>query len=138
MAIPHRGHRASPSAERVSVRRFACLVTVGVLIHTLMGAIAGEKTTFLYKEVLHLTASQLTVLNLVLGAAYTSHLAGFVAEHWTDLCTRLWRDRRAGRAAAAAHLVDRGYASSSRRGGTTDYGSVGRACRPPPQGTPSE
>jgi MFS family permease len=91
MSILPNGRPASPSADRASVLRLACLVTASVLIHTLMSAIVGEKTTFLYKEVLQLTASQITVLNLVLGLP--TYLQPFVGA-WTEIIPWLGYHRR--------------------------------------------
>ncbi len=78
-------------ADRASVLRLGCLVAASVILHTLMGAIVGEKTSFLYKEVLNLTASQITVLNLVLNLP--TYLQPFVGA-WTEIVPWLGYHRR--------------------------------------------
>jgi MFS family permease len=91
MSIAQNVPPAQDSANRASVLRLGCLVAASVLIHTLMSAIVGEKTSFLYKEVLHLTASQITVLNLMLGLP--TYVQPFVGA-WTEIIPWLGYHRR--------------------------------------------
>lgn len=66
---------------RSPVVQFALLLTAGAIVGTIIGAITGEKTTFLYKEQLGLSASQLAGLSILLGIpSYIQPFAGA----WTD------------------------------------------------------
>lgn len=55
------------STDRVRILRLACLVAATVVLRTILIALVGEKTQFLYKDTLHLSASEITVLNLAVG-----------------------------------------------------------------------
>jgi hypothetical protein len=77
--------------DRQAVMRLGCLVAVSVLLNTLIGALVGEKTVFLYKETLHLSASDITVLNLLLGIP--RYLQPFLGA-WTEIVPWLGFHRR--------------------------------------------
>lgn len=64
------------------VTRFALLLALSTIVGTIMGAVTGEKTTFLYKEQLGLSASQLAAFGIILGIpSYIQPFAGA----WTDI-----------------------------------------------------
>ncbi|HLK57080.1 MAG TPA: MFS transporter [Chthonomonadaceae bacterium] len=78
-------------ADRSDVLRLCLLVTASVLLNTLIGAIVGEKTSFLYKDVLQLTPTQTTELKLLLGLpAYVQPFVGA----WTEIIPWLGYHRR--------------------------------------------
>jgi MFS family permease len=71
--------------------RFAVMIVLKLILVTFLGAVTGEKTTFLYKEVLHLSASQLSMFAIVLGIpAYIQPFVG----GWTDIFPLLGYHRR--------------------------------------------
>lgn len=73
--------RASGGPWTPSVR-FALMIGLHAVMATFLGAVTGEKTTFLYKEQLHLSASQLAALAILLGIpAYIQPFVG----GWTDV-----------------------------------------------------
>ena len=79
------------SSDRASVVRLGCMIAVSVILRVLIGALVGEKTVFLYKETLHLTASEITVLHLLLGLpAYVQPFIGA----WTEIIPWLGYHRR--------------------------------------------
>jgi MFS family permease len=62
--------------------RFGLMIALHAALATFLGAVTGEKTTFLYKEQLHLSASQLAALAILLGIP--SYIQPFVGG-WTDV-----------------------------------------------------
>ncbi|MCW3051798.1 MAG: folate/biopterin transporter [Chthonomonadales bacterium] len=91
MSIAQTSRPAHLSADSASVLRLGCLVAASVIINTLIGAIVGEKTSFLYKETLGLAASQRTVLNLLLGLP--TYVQPFLGA-WTEIIPWLGYHRR--------------------------------------------
>ena len=70
------------SAGWTPVTQFAILLAVSAIVGTVIGAVTGEKTTFLFKEQLHLSASQLAAFGIILGIpSYIQPFAGA----WTDI-----------------------------------------------------
>jgi MFS family permease len=68
--------------DRNPFLRVALLVALSVLLGAITGAVRGEKTQFLLKEELHLTATGTATLGLLLGIP--AYLQPFVGA-WTDL-----------------------------------------------------
>jgi hypothetical protein len=80
----------APSVTR-AVLRVSLLVGLFILINTLLNAVVAEKTLFLYKEEMHLTATKVTLLNILLAIpAYMQPLLG----GWTELIPWLGYHRR--------------------------------------------
>jgi hypothetical protein len=77
--------------DRHPFLRVALLVGLSVLLGAISGAIRGEKTQFLLKEALHLTATGTATLGLLLGLP--AYLQPFVGA-WTDLFPLFGRRRR--------------------------------------------
>ena len=78
-------------ADRTRILRLACLVAATVLLRTVIIALVGEKTAFLYKDTLHLSASNITVLNLILGLP--TYIQPFLGA-WTEIIPWLGYHRR--------------------------------------------
>ncbi|MCW3094519.1 MAG: major facilitator superfamily 1 [Chthonomonadaceae bacterium] len=91
MSRTHNSPPAKAPFERADVLRLGCLVAVSVLLRTLINALVGEKTVFLYKETLHLSASHITVLHLVLGLP--TYIQPFLGA-WTEIIPWLGYHRR--------------------------------------------
>jgi MFS family permease len=99
--------------ERHPFLRVALLVGLSVLLGAISSAIRGEKTQFLLKEELHLTATGTATLGLLLGIP--AYLQPFVGA-WTDLFPLLGLRRRSyyllGLLIAAASTFILGFSQS--------------------------
>jgi len=80
-----------PRVRLTPVVRIFLLIGLSALLGTVLGALTGEKTTFLYKEELHLSASGLATLGILLNIP--SYLQPFMGA-WADLKPLLGYHRR--------------------------------------------
>ncbi len=54
-------------ADRAAFHRIAAFLTLSVVLGAFGGALTGEKTTFLFKEVMHLTPGDIGTLGIIVG-----------------------------------------------------------------------
>src|SRR5690242_3290491 len=80
-----------PSSSQRDVLRVALMVGLFVTINTILIAVVGEKQLFLYKEELHLSATRVTLLNILL--AIPVYIQPFVGA-WTEVVPWLGYHRR--------------------------------------------
>ena len=80
-----------PASRLTPVVRVFLLISLSAFLGTVLGALTGEKTTFLYKEELGLSASGLATLLILLGIP--SYLQPFMGA-WADLKPLLGYHRR--------------------------------------------
>lgn len=89
--IAGEGDPETPHKRRGEILRVSALVAASVTLGTLISALTDEKMSFLYKEDMHLSATTVTLLNLLL--ALPTYLQFFIGA-WTDIVPWLGSHRR--------------------------------------------